>query len=161
MRILVDSLEKEPFHFTRPVRQVRFAPPDTGDYSIEGLEQILRIERKRPEELWICTGHRRERFRSQLERLGKFPLRLLVVEGTVSDLARVQPRGESRMCWPAVASRLMSWSVEFGVPVWFIGTRSAESVQLVEDLLISCWHHWTRTRSLPACWSGLWRWHEN
>jgi len=156
MKILVDSLEQQPLDFIHPVRQVRFSPPDTGDYSIEGLVDKLRVERKKPEELWGCCGHRRDHFRDQLKRLQKFPYRLLIVEGSVSDLAHVKPSGQSRMTWPQVCSHLMRWTAEFGVPVWFLGPRSPETCLLFENLLIALHEHYTRLCSLPTRWRPLW-----
>ena len=156
MKILVDSLEQQPLSFIHPVRQVRFSPPDTGDYSLEGLVDKLRIERKKPEELWSCCGSRRDFFRDQLKRLGKFPYRLLVIEGSVSDLASVHPPGKSRMTWPLVCSHLMRWTAEFGVPVWFLGPRSPETCQLFENLLVALHEHYIRLCSFPSKWSSLW-----
>jgi len=157
MHILVDSLEQRPFSFVHPVRVVRFSPPDTGDYSIEGLIDRLRIERKRPDELWGCCGYKRDSFRDQLQRLGRFEFRLLVVEGSVKDLAESGPKGKSTMSWSQVSSNLMRWTAEFGVPVWFLGPRSPETCKLLECLLVSLHEHYIRLVSFPNYWRNLWR----
>lgn len=156
MKILVDSLEQQPLPFVHPTRQVRFSPPDTGDYSIEGLVDKLRIERKRPEELWGCCGHKRDFFRDQLSRLRQFPFRLLIVEGSVQDLAEVHPHGRSQMTWPQVCSHLMRWTAEFAVPVWFLGPRSPETCAMLESLLVSLHEHYIRLCSFPQHWRTLW-----
>jgi hypothetical protein len=60
---------------------------ETGDYSIEGLEDKLCIERKgRLSELAINLGKDKYRFMSEIERMKKFPFKFLVLEFSLQDL---------------------------------------------------------------------------
>lgn len=153
MIILADALEQHPWEFSRPVKRVRFAPPDTGDYSVEGLERILRIEKKGCEELWQCLGSKREHFRGQLARMVQFPIRLLVIEGTLEDFSKRPLR--SRLTWRAASSLLAHWTVEFGVPYWFLGRRSPATQTALEDLLVAIYDAYRREDKLIERWKSL------
>lgn len=52
----------------------------SGDYSIEGFEQKIAIERKSLEDLYGTLTRGRERFERELERLGEFEFSAVVIE---------------------------------------------------------------------------------
>ena len=60
---------------------------DTGDYSIEGLEDKLCIERKASVvEFANNVGHDQVRFLKEIERMKDFPYKFLVFEFSLTDL---------------------------------------------------------------------------
>lgn len=60
---------------------------DTGDYSLEGLEDKICIERKASVvELANNVGVSRRRFDAEIERMKEFPHRFLVLEFSLTDL---------------------------------------------------------------------------
>jgi len=60
---------------------------DTGDYSLEGLEDKVCIERKASVvEFANNIGHDTVRFSKEIERMKSFPHRFLVLEFSLSDL---------------------------------------------------------------------------
>jgi ERCC4-type nuclease len=60
---------------------------DTGDYSIEGLEDKVCIERKgRISELAINLGKDKHRFMREIERMKEFPFKFLVLEFSLEDV---------------------------------------------------------------------------
>ena len=60
---------------------------DTGDYSIEGLEDKVCIERKASVvELANNVGISRKRFEAEIERMKEFPHKFLVLEFSLTDL---------------------------------------------------------------------------
>jgi hypothetical protein len=62
---------------------------DTGDYSIQGLEDKLCIERKASvEELAINLGQKKYAFLEEIERMKDFTHKFLVLEFTLADLAK-------------------------------------------------------------------------
>tara|TARA_Y100000590_G_scaffold90261_1_gene101733 strand:- start:6835 stop:7242 length:408 start_codon:yes stop_codon:yes gene_type:complete len=68
---------------------------DTGDYSIEGLEDRLCIERKASVvELAGNVGHDRQRFLNEIERMKEFPHKYIILEFSLSDLMMF-PEGSS------------------------------------------------------------------
>jgi ERCC4-type nuclease len=60
---------------------------DTGDYSVEGLEDKVCVERKASVvELANNVGVSRRRFDAEIERMKEFPHRFLVLEFSLTDL---------------------------------------------------------------------------
>ena len=62
---------------------------DTGDYSIQGMEDKVCIERKGcVEELAINLGSKKHAFMAEIERMSPFPHKYLVLEFSLSDLLK-------------------------------------------------------------------------
>lgn len=150
MIIIQDTREQHPFEFHHPVKRETLS---CGDYSIAGLVDVVRMERKGVAEIWQMCGSKQEFFKNQLERLAKYPVRLLIVEGSISELSKRQKY--SQMVWQNVAYRLMRWTVRLGIPVWFLGERSDASVLLVEDLLSAIHDLYRKERGFVDNWKGL------
>lgn len=77
---IVDTREQRPLDLT-PLR-VQVLTLETGDYSILGLEHVVRLERKSLGDLIACVGRERPRFEREVQRLLAFPVRVLVVEAS-------------------------------------------------------------------------------
>jgi DNA excision repair protein ERCC-4 len=71
--ILVDTREQAPLRFSTSV-SVEVATLDTGDYSVAGCTDQVRIERKSLPDLVACVGPERERFLDCCRRLRAFEL---------------------------------------------------------------------------------------
>ena len=68
---------------------------DTGDYSLEGLEEEVCIERKgRISELAINLGKDKHRFMREIERMKDFPFRFLVLEFSLEDVMDFPERSD-------------------------------------------------------------------
>jgi hypothetical protein len=156
MKILVDTCEQDPLPFTRPIKMVRFGPPDTGDYSVEGLEKLLRVERKKPGELWGCIGSKRDHFKDQLRRMKAFRYRILLVEGALSDLIPAKPC-QSRLSWDVMCKNLFEWTTACSVPIWFLGPRCPATCLAFENLLVSIHRAHTQEYYYAEQWASLWR----
>ena len=60
---------------------------DTGDYSIEGMENLICIERKGcVEELAINLGQKKHTFLKEIERMKDFPHKFIILEFNLCDL---------------------------------------------------------------------------
>ena len=99
----------------------------TGDYSIQGLEDQISVERKSIPDLLNCIIGDRKRFRKQLDRLNEVENGHVVVEGDWMAIFReMEARGKvPRM---AVVS-VISWAMRHvpSVHWWFLpGKRPAE-----------------------------------
>ena len=117
--VAVDTREQRPWDFG-PVPTVR-ATLKSGDYSLVGFEDRIAIERKeRGDFLACCTGSR-DRFVRELERLSSFDRAAVIVEACVWEVWE-----GSRFSGASPASIMGSaaafW-LDFGVPVFFIGSR--------------------------------------
>jgi DNA excision repair protein ERCC-4 len=115
--IAIDTREQRPYRFSKSVVETL----ETGDYSVAGLEDRVAVERKRPQELFLCAGRDRERFVRELERLARFDYAALVIEGSLKTL--LEPSAFSRVSPKAVLNSLVSWSIRYGVHIFFADSR--------------------------------------
>lgn len=88
---IVDSREQQPLDLS-PLRTIG-GTLDTGDYSLSGLEHVVRVERKSLPDLITCIGRERERFQREVDRLLAYPVRVLVIESSWPALELGQWRG--------------------------------------------------------------------
>lgn len=116
----------------------------TGDYSLEGLADVIAVERKSLADLAMCVGRERERFERELERLARMPYPALVVEASMADILLGAARSEVHP--HAVIGSLVSWSVRFRIPVWLCTGRREAAAITYKILLKALEAH---TRQLP------------
>jgi len=138
--IICDTREQNAYHFAhiKPFAPwVIYKALKTGDYSIEGYEDRITIERKSLIDLFGSTGQGRERFEREFERLSKFEYAALVIEAGLGDIFK-NPPAHSRMNPKAVFHTLISWSVYYGVHVWTAPDRTF-SEKLTYYLLEKWW----------------------
>lgn len=79
--VIIDTREQQPwgFHTCELINDVIHRKLDTGDYSIEGLENIICIERKKSVSE-IATNITTARFEKELIRMSKFKYKFLILE---------------------------------------------------------------------------------
>ena len=115
---IVDTREQQPLELNPiGVEQGTLA---TGDYTIKGLENIARVERKSLPDLLQCCGQERERFEREIERLLAFPVRVLIVEASWADIDMAQWR--SKLTSQQVAGSLVGWAAR-GIQVELVGSH--------------------------------------
>ena len=119
--ILIDTREGRPFD-PSPMK-AEGATLQTGDYTIKGLEDYVRCERKELGDLITCMTTGRDRFKRELERLKAFPKRLVVVEASWLDLAEGNYRSE--LHHNSATGAVESWSGFYQVGFMFCGQRRA------------------------------------
>lgn len=131
-RILIDTREQMPWRFSESV-DVETVTLDTGDYSIAGCTDLVRIERKSLPDLVACVGPSRERFEDELRRLEAFPVRALIVEASLEAIAAHAYRSETRPA--SVIGSLVAWQVDRRLPVVLAGDW--ESAALVAEKILT------------------------
>lgn len=134
--VLVDSREQAPFTFTGfrgiitrqrnkqteklnlplliPTRVVGLT---TGDYSIEGQQYRIAVERKSLVDFFGCCGTDRERFEDQLRRLNDLEIAEVVIEGDWPAILG-SPPPHSRMSPKAVYRSVIAWKQRFRGVHW-------------------------------------------
>jgi ERCC4-type nuclease len=123
--ILVDGREKAPFTFTaiqadadrgyRPLAIARqWAHLETGDYTIEGMEDLVAVERKSLEDLYSTLGQHRQRFEREMQRLAAMEHAAVVIE---ADWWRIlqRPPPQSKLLPKTVFRTALSWAEKYGV----------------------------------------------
>lgn len=118
-RIVIDTREQTPFplvEYQTVVKGIR-----TGDYSLEGFENHVAVERKSKQDAYGCVGSSRGRFELCLERLSELDRACVVIECGLADFAipPARTKVDARM---AVGSYI-SWSVKYRIPVFWCDTR--------------------------------------
>jgi len=119
--IVVDSREIEPYSFDpERVAVVRRALP-AGDYSLEGLEDRVAVERKTLEDFVSTVIRARKRFRRELLRLREYETACIVVEASLADVLAARYRAGVHP--NAVLGAVVSIVIDYGVPVFFCSDR--------------------------------------
>lgn len=86
MQFLIDSREKNGYRLNAARKALK-----TGDYSIEGFEDEIGIERKSFDDLFHCLTSGQRRFKAQLKRLGKLRFNMLLIDSTISSVLLGHP----------------------------------------------------------------------
>ena len=115
--VVIDTREQKPYRFPGAVTKALAA----GDYSVLGLECRVAVERKEKADAYNSLGRGRERFERELQRLSTYDYAAIVIEAALSDFLR--PPGFSRMSPKAAVNTLVSWSIRYGVHVYFADSR--------------------------------------
>lgn len=114
--ILIDSREQKPYQI--PGQMVAL---DTGDYSLEGYEDQIAIERKTRNDMLGCIGQERERFTRELERLSDFDLAVIILECNFEDMLNLPDWSELQQAH--VFGSILSWIPKYDVVFFFAGDR--------------------------------------
>ena len=116
MQIVIDTREQLPYTF-----QAINPPPDTirkvlvsGDYSVEGFEDRIAIERKSKVDFYGSVGRGRRRFEAELERFSKFEYAAVVIESDWLGLIK-NPPARSRLNPKTIFVSVIAWSQRFDV----------------------------------------------
>ena len=176
--VIVDTREKKPFDFRGiddhrgHVFEVatRRHKLDAGDYSIQGLEAEIAIERKTKPDMYGTAGKGRECFEKEIELLAAMPAPAIVIQCDNPSkkqkreqekepvappccrpdkkcpiLELLMPPPHTKMSPKSVVNSLFAWSVRRRIPVWLCpDRRSAET--LTFRLLQHFWNWRERQR---------------
>lgn len=126
----IDSREQLPYSFDG-LSEV--GTLSVGDYSICGLENHVSVERKTLNDLIGCLTQDRERFERELYCGRALEYFALIVEGSLSDLAKANYR--SKMLPKSAVQSLLAFSIRYRLPVWFCENR-AYGQRVTESLLL-------------------------
>lgn len=138
MLILRDTREQNPW----PFENVAVASLKTGDYTLQGHEDKICVERKGcVEELAGNLGRDFDRFKRELERMREFPHRFIVCEFPFLDVATYpqscsskKAREAARMSGKFLVKRLAELQLEYNVNIMFFDSRD-EAMMYVESLM--------------------------
>jgi ERCC4-type nuclease len=132
--IIVDTREQQPWCFKH--HSVASKKLDAGDYSLEGFENILGIERKKSV-CEIANNIVENRFKDALERLGQLKYSFLLLEFDM-DKVLSYPVGstlpkrlwdKTRITPTFLLRNILDWNINYNINVLFCGSGSnAEQV---------------------------------
>lgn len=118
--VLVDTREKTPFdfgQFSNWIGEVRRCKLSVGDYSVQGMEKILALERKTLSDLVTTLIHERPRFFKMCEKLSQYRWRALIIEASYEDIKSPYDDDFTVAHPNAVSGTLDALEARFGIPV--------------------------------------------
>ena len=119
--VLIDTREQTPFSFSNfPnwIKSERKLKLDAGDYSVEGMEKLLALERKTLSDLITTVMQHRKRFFKACEKLAQYRWRALIVEACYEDIKSPYDDDLNTLAHPnAVSGTLDALEAKFGIPV--------------------------------------------
>ena len=146
MKIIVDTREKDPILFTK--HDFKKGTLKTGDYTIEGFEKEIAIERKGIGDACSTVLQGRDRFKREMERAKKFKFFAIVIEGREQDLKnhikkitkirnknkRLSIKAKNIMFgkMKTVVNTYYHWSVLYNYPVFFCKNKLHARKVIVE-----------------------------
>ena len=120
-RIVIDSREKEPYGFTCGMVRKKL---DAGDYSVEGHEHQVAVERKSLPDFVHTVIHDFPRFAAELQKLAAMQAPCIVVEANLDDVMRGLAADKLRSVAPrAVLGAALHIAIRHRVPIYWCGSR--------------------------------------
>jgi ERCC4-type nuclease len=146
--VLVDTREREPLplHANHPnwITSERRVSLKTGDYTVEGMERVLCLQRKSLADLVACTVTYRRRFLAACGRLARFPWKAILVEARLEDIkggfdvfdipSEVHPN--------AVCGTLDAIEAKFSIPVIYASANRALATERAASWLSKHFTYW-------------------
>lgn len=118
---LVDTRERYPFDFSRfPnwIADEKRQALKAGDYSVEGMEKLLVLERKTLTDLISTVIQHRTRFFKECEKMALYRWRALLIEASYEDIKSPYDEEYNTSAHPnAVSGTLDALEARFDIPV--------------------------------------------
>lgn len=146
--VIVDSREQHPFQFLPNHRNwiggERRLALKTGDYSIEGMEELLSLERKNLADIVACTVTYRKRFLASCARLARFRWKAILIEATFEDIkSGFEQFGIPSEVHPnAVTGTLDAIEAKFGIPIIYTSTIHQLAAERAASWLSKHFTYW-------------------
>jgi DNA excision repair protein ERCC-4 len=140
MIIIQDTREQLPLNFrlSKNVEGIVSKKLDTGDYSIEGYEDKIAIERKSAMDLFGTLGKGHKRFKKELERALEMDyFCILVEESFVSVYEKLFDNAHrSKMRGDVIIKICYTLKFKYGIDVIFCNGRK-ESAMIIRNLFMA------------------------
>ena len=122
-RIIIDTREQAEYSFACPVVHQKL---DAGDYSVEGFETRVAVERKSLSDFVHTVIHDFQRFAVELDKLSQMDAACVVVEADLDEVLRGLHADSLRSVSPAsLLGAATHISLRYRVPVHWCGSRQA------------------------------------
>lgn len=134
MNIVVDTREQKPLW----QKNIITKGLKTGDYSIEGFEDKIAIERKSVADLFGSLSRGHARFKKELERAQSLDFFAIVVEGSIDDIynKNFDYSYKSKMKGFVISKIMCTLMVKYKILFIFSGDRT-NSRRIIKELFNS------------------------
>lgn len=143
--VLVDTREQRPFRFERFSNWIegeRSATLPVADYSVEGMEGVLALERKSLEDLVATLTANRARFFTMCEKLQDYRWRAIIVEGSYEDVKSPYPSSFTDAHPNGISGSLDALEAKFGIPVIYTSRHRALAEEKAASWLSKHFTYW-------------------
>lgn len=156
--ILIDQRENLPFRFfgiksdaNQGYRELAVATKPahltTGDYTIEGYQSLVCVERKSLDDIYGTIGQRRELFEAEHDRMAGLSAACVVIEAdwdTILNKPPLMSKLNPKVIWRTA----ISWSIRYGVPWYAMPHRAA--AELWTFRFLEMFHRQQQHRNNPT-----------
>lgn len=137
--IRADSAEKNrPLVVTRRIVTLK-----TGDYTIDGMADLVTVERKQKTDLFGTLGQERERFEREHERMaemiGRGGYACVMIEASLRGVL-LEPPERSKLNPKTIVRTFVSWQQKYGVQ-WIFAEDRRMGELLTFQVLKKFWDH--------------------
>ena len=146
--VLVDTREKEPFplfvNHPNWIGGERRVALKTGDYTVEGMESLLSLERKNLADVVACTVTYRKRFLVACGRLARLRWKAILVEATLEDIkGGFEPFDIPSEVHPnTVCGTLDAIEAKFGIPIIYSSNNQDLATERAASWLSKHFTYW-------------------
>ena len=143
--VLIDSREQTPFSFDGVKNWIggtRDQKLCVGDYSIEGMEHLLSLERKSLVDLISTLMQSRHRFFRACERLAKCRWKAILVEASYEDIKSFYEEEYTSAHPNAICGSLDAVEAKFGIPVIYTSKNRALAEEKAASWLSKHFTYW-------------------
>jgi len=112
----------------------------TGDYTIEGFESLVCVERKSLFDLFQTLGQGRSNFKEEHRRMSMMRTACVVIEAPWNEIL-FNPPAYSDLVPKTIWRTAISWSIRYGVPWYAMPNRSAAESWTYRFLEMFYRHH--------------------
>ncbi|MGH7143371.1 MAG: ERCC4 domain-containing protein [Planctomycetota bacterium] len=138
-RIVIDTREQLPYGFTCETIRRRL---EAGDYSVEGFEALVAVERKSLADFASTVIHDRARFERELVKLRAYQAACIVVEADLDAILRGEREVEMHAVAPAsLLGASLEITLRHRIPVFWCGSRQAACLFTGQYLRMFVRHH--------------------
>lgn len=130
--VIVDTREQLPLSFDKFPNWIageKVATLKVADYSVEGMESIMAIERKSLPDLLGTLTHRRPEFFRMCEKLADFRWKAILIEATYEELKSPYTGTFSSSHPNGIVGTVDAVEAKFGIPIIYTSSNRA----LVEE----------------------------
>lgn len=124
MKIIIDSREQRPYRFAFSEEDVILVSTlKTGDYSLDGYEDKITIERKSLSDFFLSCGRNRKRFEAEIKRMADMAYAAVIVEADWETIIH-RPPTRSKLNPKAIYATVIAWQIRYGVHFWMCPNRA-------------------------------------
>lgn len=152
--LIIDTREQEGYHydfdrFPNWIAGTVRCALKTGDYTVEGYEDEIIIERKTLEDLVSTLTTKRKTFIKECQRMEAFKRKFIVIEATLARLK--SPYAHSDAHPNSIFGTLIAIQERFGVQVMFAATRELAEEYTVSTLVKYHTLRWLEKNGYERC----------